>query len=80
MKRTLIFAPVATAALRQVDRRFIAQVWATLDALRENPEAVAYRSDFQDPSVYGVTVAGDIPIWFEILDEQHAIRVLGIED
>ena len=80
MKRTLYFAPLATALLRQIDRRFVASVWATIDLLLENPEAVKYRSDPEDPSLFGVTVTGDITSWFEILDEQHAIRVLDIEE
>jgi hypothetical protein len=80
VKRTLYFAPLATAALRQIDRRLVAQVWAILDALLEDPDSVTYRSDPSDPSVYGVSVAGDLTIWFEILDEQHAIRVLDIEE
>jgi hypothetical protein len=80
VKRTLYFAPVATAMLRQIDRRFVANVWQTIDSLVENPDSIDYRSDPQDPSVYGITVAGDITIWFEILDEQHAIRILDIEE
>lgn len=80
MKRTLYFAPTATAALRQIDRRLVPQVWATLDALRTDPDAVAFQSESNDPSVFGVAVSGDITLWFEILDEQHAIRALHIEE
>jgi hypothetical protein len=79
VKRTLYFAPLATTAQRQIDRQFVAEVWATIDALRENPDAIPYRSRADDPSVFGITVTGDITIWFEILDEQHAIRILDIE-
>lgn len=80
MKRTLYVALLATAALRQLDRRFVVHIWATLDALLAEPDTVNYRNNEDDPSVFGVTVAGDITIWFEILDEQHAIRVLDIEE
>jgi len=80
VKRTLYFAPSATAMLRQIDRRLVAEVWQIIDSLLENPDNVSYRSDPQDPSLYGITVAGDLTIWFEILDEQHAIRVLDIEE
>lgn len=79
MKRTLYFAPPATAAQRQLDRRFVNAVWATIDALLDDPDAVPFRSEADDPSVFGVTVAGDITIWFEILDERSAIRILDIE-
>lgn len=51
-----------------------------IDALRDNPDMVTCRADAFDPSIFGVTVAGDITIWFEILDEQHAIRILDIEE
>lgn len=78
VKRTLYFAPVATAALRQIDRRLVARVWPTVETLRVNPDALPFRSDAVDPSVYGVTITGDVTLWFEILDEQHAIRVLDI--
>jgi hypothetical protein len=80
VKRTLYFASLATAALRQIDRRLVTQVWTVLNALLEDPDSVTYRSDPNDPSVYGVSVAGDLTIWFEILDEQYAIRVLDIEE
>jgi hypothetical protein len=80
VKRTLYFAPLATAALRQVDCRFVAQIWANFDALLAHPDTVNYRSDKDDPSVFGITIAGDMTIWFEILDERHAIRVLDIEE
>jgi len=80
LKRTLYFAAQATAALRQIDRRLVVSVWTTIDALLENPASVDYRSDVEDPSLFGVTVAGDITIWFEILDKQHALRVLDIEE
>jgi hypothetical protein len=80
VKRTLYFAPMATAALRQIDRRLVPQVWAALDALRTDPDAVAFQSESNDPSVFGVAVGGDIILWFEILDEQHAIRALDIEE
>jgi mRNA-degrading endonuclease RelE of RelBE toxin-antitoxin system len=80
VKRTLYFAPPATAALRQLDRRFVSQVWAVLHTLLEDPDSVAYQSEPDDPSVYGVAVGGDALLWFEILDERHAIRVLDIEE
>jgi len=80
LKRTLYFAPQATGALRQIDRRLVVRVWATIDALLENPGNVDYRSDGEDPSLFGVTVVDDRTIWFEILDEQHALRVLDIEE
>ena len=80
MKRTLYFAPAATTALRQIDRRLVRLVWATLDMLIENPDAVDYRSNPRDPSIFGLTIPGDLTVWFEILDTQHAIRVLDIEE
>lgn len=80
MKRALYFAPTATTALRMIDRRLVRQVWSVIEALRNNPDGLTYHTDSFDPSVYGVTVSGDVTIWFEILDEQLAIRILDIED
>ena len=80
MKRTLYFAPAATTALRYIDRRLVVHVWQTLELLRDNPDSIRFRVAPQDPSLYGITVDGDVTIGFEILDEQHAIRVLDIEE
>lgn len=80
MKRTLFFAPAAVLALRTLDRQIVRQIWAAIEALRDNPDALTISADTLDPSVFGLTVSGDVTIWFEILDEQHAIRVLSIEE
>ena len=80
MKRTLFFAPSATLALRTFDRQIVRQIWAAIEALRDDPDALTITADTLDPSVFGVTVSGDVTIWFEILDERHAIRVLAIEE
>ena len=80
MKRTLFFAPAAVLALRTSDRQFVRQIWAAIEALRDNPDTLTISADTLDPSVFGLTVSGDVTIWFEILDEQHAIRVLSIEE
>jgi hypothetical protein len=45
----------------------------------DDPDALNYRTDSFDPTICGITVSGDVTIWFEILDEQHAIRILDIE-
>lgn len=80
MKRTLFFAPTATTALRMIDRRLVRQVWAVIEGLRDDPDSLHYTPDTFDPSAFGITVSGDVTIWFEILDEQHAIRILDIEE
>ena len=80
MKRTLYFSSVATTALRLLDRRSVRQVWEMIETLRDDPDALEYQANSLDPSVYGITVSGDVTIWFEILDEQHAIRILDIEE
>ena len=80
MKRTLYFAPVTTAILCQIEPRLVANVWKTIDSLLENPNRIDCRSDSQDPTVYGIMVADNIMIWFEILNEQRTIRVLDIEE
>ena len=80
MKRTLFFAPAATLALRTFDRQIVRQIWAAVEALRDHPDTLTIAADTLDPSVFGLTASGDVTIWFEILDEQHAIRVLSIEE
>jgi hypothetical protein len=80
VKRTLYFSSVATTALRLLDRRIVRQVWEMIETLRDDPDALEYQANSLDPSVYGITVSGDVTIWFEILDEQHAIRILDIEE
>jgi hypothetical protein len=80
VKRTLFFAPAAVLALRTFDRQIVRQIWAAIEALRDNPDTLTITSDTLDPSVFALTVSGDVTIWFEILDEQHAIRVLSIEE
>ena len=80
MKRTIYFSPIATAALRLLDRRIVRKLWTVIELLRDDPGSLEYRANSLDPSVYGITVSGDVTIWFEILDEQHAIRILDIEE
>ncbi len=80
MKRTLFFAPAAVLALRTFDRQIVRQIWAAIEALRDNPDILTVTTDTFDPSVFGLTLLGDVTIWFEILDERHAIRVLAIEE
>ncbi len=79
VRRTLYFAPEATTALRHIDRARVARVRNVIRQLTETPEALDYWPHPRDPSVYGVSVDEQITVWFEILDEQHAIRVLTIE-
>jgi hypothetical protein len=80
VKRTLYFAPLATWQLRQIDRRLVPKVWGTVDRLLEDPDAMIDQSNPNDPSVFGVSIAGDLTLWFEILDERHAIRMLNIHE
>jgi len=80
VKRTLYFSPLATTALRLLDRKIVRQIWAVIETLRDDPDSLDYSANSLDPSVFGITVSGDVTLWFEILDEQHAIRILDIED
>ncbi len=80
MKWSLRFSPEAVAALRRVERSFVGNVWVVLDALEEDHASVPFQSTEDDPSIYWAAAPGDYTVWFEILDEEHAIRVLDIED
>ena len=79
MKRTLIMVPGAITALRKIERALMPNVWKALDQLVEDPEALPYQPDEDDPSFYWIAVEGDIVIRFDIQDEKHAILLLDIE-
>lgn len=80
MKWLLRFSPEAVAGLRRVERNLVGNVRLVLDALAEDPTVLPFQPAPDDPSVYWVAVPGDYTVWFEILDEEHAIRILEIKD
>jgi hypothetical protein len=80
VRRSLRFSPEAVAALRRIEREFVHYVWDVLDRLAADPTLVPFQPTEEDPSIYWAAVEGDYTVWFEILDEAHAIRVLDIED
>lgn len=69
----------AIASLYQLERSMAAMISDALDTLAEDPTAANLQPDDEDPSRYWISVDGDFTIWFEILDERHAIRVIEIE-
>lgn len=64
--------------LYKIDRHFVRLVWAALDGLAAEPNAVNIQPDEDDPSVYWIAIEGDLVIHFEILDSEHVIRVLRV--
>jgi hypothetical protein len=68
----------AVAGLYKVERSLVANVWNTLRSIAEDLKNVNLQASEEDPSEYWVAVEGDIILWLEILDEDHAIRLLEI--
>lgn len=69
----------AVKELYQIERTLVSSVWSALDALAENPDRANFQSDSDNPSLYWLAIDGDIMIFFEIIDEDHAILVVSIK-
>ena len=78
MKWALRLSAQAVHNLYELDRALVRNVWATLHALAEEPNNPYLQVDEDDSSLYWLAVEGDITVWVEIVDEQHAIRVVKI--
>lgn len=78
MKGSIRFDREAVKEMYQIERQLIASLWHKLDELAINPDASNYQSDSEDPSLYWAAVEGDHLIFFEIIDEEHAILVVSI--
>ena len=69
----------AVAALYRLERGIVRNVSAALEALAEEPVLANLQADEDDPSLYWLAVEGDVTIWLEILDENHAVRIVKID-
>lgn len=69
----------AVQDLYGLERQFAPIFWNAIHRLTENPDKANIQSDQDDPSVFWIAGEGDIVIHFEILDSEHAIRVLRIK-
>jgi hypothetical protein len=69
----------AVSGLYAIDRHLVANVWAVLRELAEEPAVANLQRSDEDPSLYWLAVEGDVTIWVEILDERHAISIVKIE-
>jgi hypothetical protein len=79
MRWELWFSQKAVVGLYNVERSFVANVWAALRDLAEDPSSVNLHASGSDPSLFWLALDGDVTIWFEIIDERHAILVVNIE-
>lgn len=79
MKWAVRMTRTAMAAFYQIERGIARNVSSAIDSLAENPEVTNIQPSDDDPSVYWIAVEGDVTVWFEILDEDHAIRIVKIE-
>lgn len=80
MRWSLHYSPKAVDSLyHKVERQFVRQVNAIIRALAEDPTSDNMQVDDEDPSVYWVPARGEHLVFYEIIDEQHMIRVVRIE-
>lgn len=79
MRWELRFRRKAVQSLYAIDRALVANVWAALRALSEDPDDANLQPDEDDPSLFWLAVEGDVAIWLEIHDEGHLILIVKIE-
>ena len=79
MKWELRMSREAISSLYRLERSIATIITEALDRLAEDPTSATLQPDDEDPSRYWIAVDGDYSIWFEILDERHAIRIIDIE-
>jgi hypothetical protein len=75
----LRFRRKAVQSLYTIDRALVANVWAALRALSEDPDDADLQPDEDDPSLFWLADEGDVTIWLEIHDEGHSILIVKIE-
>ncbi len=78
MRWELRLSQKAVSGLYSIDRSLVPTLWAVLRTLAEEPELANLQVSEADPSIYWLAVEGDITVWLEILDEQHAILIVKI--
>ena len=79
MKWTLHVDREAMLALYSIPRNFVPAITAAMYSLSEDPIPEAAQADEEDPSRYWIAVAGDFVIYYEIIDERHIVKIVGIE-
>ena len=78
MKWEIRLSKEAVSQMYRIERRLVPNLWAALHTLAEDPDKNHFQPTEEDPSRYWIGIDGDVVVTFEILDENHAIRVLKI--
>lgn len=78
MKWRLIYSQAMVEAIHQLPRDIWQQAKGLVMALQDNPLPAGVQTDEADPSKYWIALPGDYVLFYEILDEQHSIRLIEI--
>jgi mRNA-degrading endonuclease RelE of RelBE toxin-antitoxin system len=79
MKWRLLHSQATVEAIYQIPREIWREAKHLVLALQENPLPPGVQTDEDDPSKYWIALPGDYVLFYEILDEQHSIRLIEIE-
>lgn len=80
MRWALHMSSDAIATIHALPRQFLPGVRAVIQSLTENPTPVGMTTDPDEPSYCQIAAPGDYVITYEIVDEQHCIRILEIDE
>jgi mRNA-degrading endonuclease RelE of RelBE toxin-antitoxin system len=69
----------AMQALYSIPREDVPAITAALESLSLNPLPKSVQADEDDPSRYWIPVVEDFVIFYEIIDERHLLKIVGIE-
>ena len=70
----------ALAALHKLPRVLVRDVSAVIQGLANNPTPLGMISDPDEPSYCQIVAPGDYLITYEIIDDQHVLRIMDIEE
>lgn len=79
MKWTLHVDREAMQALYNIPREYVPAITAALESLSVDPLPESVQADDEDPSRYWIAVTGGYIIYYEIIDERHILKIVGIE-
>ncbi len=78
MRWALHFDRDAVQAMYKIPREIWIEAKTVIWALEDNPLPTNMQVSDEDPSKYWVALPGDFTVWYEIVDEEHVVRVLNI--
>lgn len=78
MRWSLRYSREATQSIYQMPREIWHEAKTVVWNLQDNPLPPNIQTDDVDPSMYWIPLPGDYVLYYIILDEHHAIRILDI--